>query len=82
MRMQKLQDDLEAGWLDGRVGEVTEILVEAPSAKSAADKPQWRGKDPYRAVINTETSDARPGEYKKVLIYEAGKHSLKGRTLD
>lgn len=82
LRMQELQSSLEAGWLAGRVGQETEILVEAPSAKSADDKPQWRGKDPYGAVINIESRDARPGEYKKVAIYEAGKHSLKGRALD
>lgn len=81
LRLQEAQDKLTATWLKERIGEETEILLEMPSAKANKDLCQWQGRDPYGAVVNIELPNAIAGEYIKVLITDAAKHSLKAKVL-
>lgn len=81
LRLQELQDRLGAEWLQGRVNKSTEILVEGPSQRRGS-MGQWQGRDPYGMVVNVYMDSAKCGEYRKVLIEGAGKHSLKGRAIE
>lgn len=82
LRLQELQDWLDQDWLNGRLNTSTSILLEKPASRSREKTRQWQGRDPYGAIVNVELPGAAAGEYKKVHIYEASKHSLKGIVLE
>ncbi len=76
--LQSLQDKLTAQHLKKRIDSFANVLVEAPSSKSEDKSPQWQGKDEYGIVVNIDSEKVEPGQYVKVKIKSAGKHSLKG----
>jgi tRNA-2-methylthio-N6-dimethylallyladenosine synthase len=84
-RLQALQEELTEHNLAGAVGERTEVLVEGESKKTTDGRATWRGRDPYRRVVNLiPPRDAdRPtsGSLITVRIDAAKKHSLFGKAI-
>ena len=76
--LQGLQRGLTLDAHRGRVGELTEVLVEGPSRRGGQ---QATGRDPYHRVVNSPVTDdgpAQPGELLPLRIVEATPHSLIG----
>ena len=79
LRLQALQDDLGAHWLQARVGASTTLLLEGPSPREGdAAAPSWQGRDPYGALVHVPLSAGQDysGKMARVRITEAKKHSL------
>ena len=82
LRLQALQDELGARWLEARVGQETTLLLENPSPKDGQGlEPSWQGRDPYGAPVHVELPDGadHTGRMVKVTVTQAKKHSLMAR---
>ena len=80
--LQRLQREITVSYHQGRVGEKTEVLLEAPSRRSGRLPGQWSGRDPQHRVVNLEVPPgAGAGELVAVEIVEATPHSLIGEVL-
>lgn len=78
-RLQSLQNERAEAWLQSRVGLVTDVLLEAPSQRSAEGNNEWQGRDVWGDMVNVSlpAGRGRPGEFVDVKIDKALKHSLK-----
>jgi tRNA-2-methylthio-N6-dimethylallyladenosine synthase len=82
--LQDLQRGLTLAAHRARVGGTTEILVEGPSRRGAA---QLQGRDPYHRLVHLDADslagagETALGELVPVQILEATPHSLLGRPL-
>jgi len=83
-RLATLQDQQRARTLAhhrGRVGDLTEVLLEGPSRRG--ESGQWRGRDPYHRVVNLNLERngdpvGKAGEQVSVRVVDATPHSLIG----
>jgi len=77
-RLQALQERLTGAWLQGRVGDDSEVLLEGPGRKPSSAGEAWQGRDPYGAPVNIvlPAGSGSPGALVPVRITEAKKHSL------
>lgn len=78
LRLQSLQEKLSRRWLDGRVGQVAEILLEG---KSPRGDNTWQGRDAYGDIIHVPFAVSPQSSLLTVRITEAKKHSLVGKLL-
>jgi tRNA-2-methylthio-N6-dimethylallyladenosine synthase len=81
--LQALQRALTLAYHRRRVGETAEVLVEGPSRKAGASRPetglQLQGRDPQHRVVNFQAPRALPpGQLVRVELVEATPHSLIG----
>lgn len=84
LRLQALQDELSARWLDSRVGGDTSLLIEGRSPKAGAGpEASWQGRDPYGAPVHVDLPDGtdHTGRMVSVRITQAKKHSLMARRV-
>lgn len=84
LRLQALQDELGARWLQQRVGGETTLLIENRSPKEGqGPEPSWQGRDPYGAPVHVELPSQvdHTGYMVRVSITEAKKHSLMAQRL-
>jgi tRNA-2-methylthio-N6-dimethylallyladenosine synthase len=82
LRLQALQDELGARWLQSRVGATTTLLLEGPSPREGdAAAPSWQGRDPYGAPVHVPLPVGADycGKMARVVIVAAKKHSLVAR---
>ncbi len=78
-RLQALQDELSAKWLQEKVGCETEILLEGISRKQDSEQGEsWQGRDPWGDTVNVvlPAGTGMAGELLPVRITTARKHSL------
>lgn len=79
-RLQAVQDELSAAWLNSRVGQHSTLLLEGLSRKAAIenDEQSWQGHDPYGATINISlpAGQGTVGQMLPVSIVAAKRHSL------
>lgn len=79
LRLQALQDELSARWLDARVDTETTLLIENRSPREGqGQEPSWQGRDPYGAPVHVELPPGanHTGRQVRVRITQAKKHSL------
>ncbi|MCH2170991.1 tRNA (N6-isopentenyl adenosine(37)-C2)-methylthiotransferase MiaB [Myxococcota bacterium] len=81
-RLETLQEQLRSQTLSyhhSRVGEWTEVLVEAPSRRGGG---QWMGRDPHHRVVNFElpAGSLGAGQMQSVQVVAATPHSLIGEA--
>lgn len=84
LRLQALQDELGARWLQQRVDGETTLLIENRSPKEGqGPEPSWQGRDPYGAPVHVELPPQadHTGRMVRVRITEAKKHSLMAQRL-
>ena len=84
LRLQALQDELTARWLQTRVGQETTLLVENRSPKAGpGNEPSWQGRDPCGAPVHVELPEEadHTGRMVRVAVTQAKKHSLMARRL-
>lgn len=83
LRLQALQDELSQAWLAQRVGRETDVLLEEPSRRDAAeDGRSWQGRDPYGALVHiTMPAGDHMGRMVRTRIVQAHRHSLVGDAL-
>lgn len=86
LRLQALQEELGQAWLDARVGQETDILIEGASPRNAGEAglKSWQGRDPYGALVHVglpcgEEHGDMTGRMVRVRLVEAKKHSLLGQ---
>ena len=84
LRLQALQEELGQAWLDARVGQETEVLIEGESRRNGTEEKRWQGRDPYGALVHVTPAEAASGDITagrmvRVRLTEAKKHSLLGR---
>ncbi|MDD2967269.1 MAG: tRNA (N6-isopentenyl adenosine(37)-C2)-methylthiotransferase MiaB [Desulfovibrionaceae bacterium] len=82
VRLQALQDELGAAWLQSRVGTESTLLLESTSRKNtdAQGLEQWQGRDTHGNTVNVELAAGmgKKGLLLPVHIQAAKKHSLLG----
>ncbi|MEG6593379.1 radical SAM protein, partial [Desulfovibrio sp. 1188_IL3213] len=81
LRLQALQDELGARWLQARVKNHnrTTLLLEGPSPKPGDNaEPSWQGRDPYGVPVHVPlpAGTDHTGRLVQAVITEAKKHSL------
>lgn len=81
LRLQALQDELGARWLEARVENQnrTTLLLEGPSPKPGdSAEPSWQGRDPYGVPVHVPlpAGTDHTGRLVQAVITEAKKHSL------
>jgi tRNA-2-methylthio-N6-dimethylallyladenosine synthase len=78
MELQSLQEELGGAWLEGRVGETVDLLIEGRSPRQTPGLDSWQGRDPYGVPVHVSLApDAdHTGEMPVVRIVRAGRHSL------
>ena len=80
LRLQALQEALSQRWLDARVGQECEVLLENASRREATtdDSLQsWQGRDAYGALVHVPLpAGDHTGRLVSARIVEAKKHSL------
>ena len=84
LRLQALQDELGARWLQQRVGDETTLLIENRSPKAGlGPEPSWQGRDPYGAPVHVELPHEadHTGRLVRVRVSQAKKHSLMAQRL-
>ena len=84
LRLQALQDELGARWLQQRVGDETTLLIENLSPKAGqGPEPSWQGRDPYGAPVHVELPHGadHTGRLVRVRVSQAKKHSLMAQRL-
>ena len=84
LRLQALQDELGARWLQQRVGDETTLLIENRSPKAGlGPEPSWQGRDPYGAPVHVELPHGadHTGHMVRVRVSQAKKHSLMAQRL-
>lgn len=84
LRLQALQEELGQAWLDARIGQETDLLIEGESRRddSSDGLRSWQGRDPYGALIHVGLPSAdgdMTGRMVRVRLTEAKKHSLLGQ---
>ena len=84
LRLQALQEELGQAWLDARIGQGTDVLIEGESRRddSSDGLRSWQGRDPYGALIHVGLPSAdgdMTGRMVRVRLTEAKKHSLLGQ---
>ncbi|MDM8214976.1 tRNA (N6-isopentenyl adenosine(37)-C2)-methylthiotransferase MiaB [Desulfovibrio piger] len=85
LRLQALQDELGQAWLDARVGQETDVLIEGESRRDGGSEGlrSWQGRDPYGALVHVGLPSAEDadmtGRMVRVRLTEAKKHSLLGQ---
>lgn len=84
LRLQALQEELGQAWLDARIGQETDVLIEGESRRddSSDGLRSWQGRDPYGALIHVGLPSAdgdMTGRMVRVRLTEAKKHSLLGQ---
>ena len=84
LRLQALQEKLGQAWLDARIGQETDVLIEGESRRddSSDGLRSWQGRDPYGALIHVGLPSAdgdMTGRMVRVRLTEAKKHSLLGQ---
>lgn len=79
-RLQALQEELTSAWLQSRIGETVELLVEQPSTKGEFS---WQGRDPHGEIVNFQwqTNENPAGRFVLAKITTAKKHTLCGELL-
>lgn len=83
LKLQELQEELSQKWLNTRVGEQTNVLIEGKSPKQNEQNNSWQGRDEYGAVVHLalESGHEHTGQLLKAHITDAKKHSLLATTL-
>lgn len=80
LRLQALQEELSQRWLDARVGQECEVLLENASRREATadDSLQsWQGRDIHGALVHVPLpAGDHTGRLVNARIVEAKKHSL------
>ncbi len=72
-RLQALQEELSAAWLQSRLGQECELLMEG----AGRDPGQWQGRSPWGDTVNVRLAQKPcPGSLVRVRISECRKHSL------
>ena len=84
LRLQALQEELGQAWLDARIGQGTDVLIEGESRRddSSDGLRSWQGRDPYGALVHVGLPSAdgdMTGRMVRVRLTEAKKHSLLGQ---
>lgn len=85
LRLQALQDEQGQAWLDARVGQETDVLIEGESRRDAGNDGlrSWQGRDPYGALVHvglpSGENEGMTGRAVRVRLTEAKKHSLLGQ---
>lgn len=84
LRLQALQEELGQAWLDARIGQETDLLIEGESRRDGGSDGlrSWQGRDPYGALIHVGLPSAdgdMTGRMVRVRLTEAKKHSLLGQ---
>ncbi|MDR2820133.1 MAG: tRNA (N6-isopentenyl adenosine(37)-C2)-methylthiotransferase MiaB [Desulfovibrio sp.] len=83
LRLQALQEELSARWLNDRVGQKTCLLIETRSPRQLGGEGEtlWQGRDPYGALAHVVLPSGadHTGRMVPVVITRAGKHSLSAR---
>ena len=84
LRLQALQEELGQAWLDARIGQETDVLIEGESRRddSSDGLRSWQGRDPYGALVHVGLPAAdgdMTGRIVRVRLTEAKKHSLLGQ---
>ena len=84
LRLQALQEELGQAWLDARIGQETDLLIEGESRRddSSDGLRSWQGRDPYGALVHVGLPSAdgdMTGRMVRVRLTEAKKHSLLGQ---
>lgn len=84
LRLQALQEELGQAWLDTRIGQETDVLIEGESRRddSSDGLRSWQGRDPYGALVHVGLPSAdgdMTGRMVRVRLTEAKKHSLLGQ---
>ena len=84
LRLQALQEKLGQAWLDARIGQETDVLIEGESRRddSSDGLRSWQGRDPYGALVHVGLPSAdgdMTGRMVRVRLTEAKKHSLLGQ---
>lgn len=84
LRLQALQEELGQAWLDARIGQETDLLIEGESRRddSSDGLRSWQGRDPYGALVHVSLPSAdgdMTGRMVRVHLTEAKKHSLLGQ---
>lgn len=84
LRLQALQEELGQAWLDARIGQETDVLIEGESRRddSSDGLRSWQGRDPYGALVHVGLPSAdgdMTGRMVRVRLTEAKKHSLLGQ---
>ena len=79
-RLQALQEELSQRWLDARVGQECEVLLENASRREATDDDSlqsWQGRDIYGALVHVPLpAGDHTGRLVNARVVEAKKHSL------
>ena len=80
LRLQALQEELSQRWLDARVGQECEVLLENASRREATDDDSlqsWQGRDIHGALVHVPLpAGDHTGRLVNARIVEAKKHSL------
>lgn len=84
LRLQALQEELGQAWLDARIGQETDLLIEGESRRDGGSDGlrSWQGRDPYGALVHVCLPSAdgdMTGRMVRVRLTEAKKHSLLGQ---
>lgn len=84
LRLQALQEELGQAWLDARIGQETDVLIEGESRRDGGSDGlrSWQGRDPYGALVHVGLPSAdgdMTGRMVRVRLTEAKKHSLLGQ---
>lgn len=84
LRLQALQEELGQAWLDARIGQGTDVLIEGESRRDGGSDGlrSWQGRDPYGALVHVGLPSAdgdMTGRMVRVRLTEAKKHSLLGQ---
>ena len=84
LRLQALQEELGQAWLDARIGQETDLLIEGESRRDGGSDGlrSWQGRDPYGALVHVGLPSAdgdMTGRMVRVRLTEAKKHSLLGQ---
>ena len=84
LRLQALQEELGQAWLDARIGQETDLLIEGESRRDGGNDGlrSWQGRDPYGALVHVGLPSAdgdMTGRMVRVRLTEAKKHSLLGQ---
>jgi tRNA-2-methylthio-N6-dimethylallyladenosine synthase len=76
--LNDMQKEISRARNEAHVGEVQEILVEAPSKKSDTD---WYGRNDGNKMVIFPRTNQKPGEYIRVKIMSASANTLKGEVV-
>jgi len=76
--LNDLQKEISRKRNEAHIGEVQEILVEAPSKKSDSD---WFGRNDGNKMVIFRRTDQKPGDYINVKITAASANTLKGEVV-